>query len=637
MKNRGHEICPLFFVSLLRLIFNQDNRNTMFNGFFMILRRFIPPYKRYIVLNVIFNILAAFFTLFSFALIIPILEMLFGINRAHYTFMPWGSGSLKDVVVNDFYYAVQCIIETHGPSMALAGIALALVVLAGIKTGSAYLAAYNMIAIRTGVVRDLRQQIYNKIVSLPIAFFSNERKGDVMARMSGDVSEVENSIMSSLDMMFKNPIMIVVCLTMMIMVSWQLTLFVLILLPVAGGIMGAVGKRLKRKSLDLQNQWGVLLSNIEETIGGLRIIKAFNAERKVEKRFNGENEKFLNMSRGMNRRYELAHPMSEFLGTATIAIVLWFGGSLILSGTQSITAPSFIYYMVIFYSIINPAKDFSKASYSMQRGLASMQRIDKILQAENTLKDPVHPTVLPCMQQGISYRGVKFRYGEKWVIDGIDLDIKKGMTVALVGQSGSGKTTLADLLPRFYDVQEGGIFIDGIDTRDVTKESLRALMGNVNQEAILFNDTIYGNITFGVENATGDEVIAAARIANAYDFIMATPQGFDTNIGDRGGNLSGGQRQRLSIARAILKNPPILILDEATSALDTESEHLVQEALDHLMSGRTTLVIAHRLSTIKNADLICVMQEGKIIEQGTHEQLIAKQGAYKHLVDMQTF
>lgn len=609
----------------------------MFNGFFMILRRFIPPYKRYIVLNVIFNILAAFFTLFSFALIIPILEMLFGINRAHYTFMPWGSGSLKDVVVNDFYYAVQCIIETHGPSMALAGIALALVVLAGIKTGSAYLAAYNMIAIRTGVVRDLRQQIYNKIVSLPIAFFSNERKGDVMARMSGDVSEVENSIMSSLDMMFKNPIMIVVCLTMMIMVSWQLTLFVLILLPVAGGIMGAVGKRLKRKSLDLQNQWGVLLSNIEETIGGLRIIKAFNAERKVEKRFDGENEKFLNMSRGMNRRYELAHPMSEFLGTATIAIVLWFGGSLILNGTQSITAPSFIYYMVIFYSIINPAKDFSKASYSMQRGLASMQRIDKILQAENTLKDPVHPTALPCMQQGISYRGVKFRYGEKWVIDGIDLDIKKGMTVALVGQSGSGKTTLADLLPRFYDVQEGGIFIDGIDTRDVTKESLRALMGNVNQEAILFNDTIYGNITFGVENATGDEVIAAARIANAYDFIMATPQGFDTNIGDRGGNLSGGQRQRLSIARAILKNPPILILDEATSALDTESEHLVQEALDHLMSGRTTLVIAHRLSTIKNADLICVMQEGKIIEQGTHEQLIAKQGAYKHLVDMQTF
>ena len=637
MKNRGHEICPLFFVSLLRLIFNQDNRNTMFNGFFMILRRFIPPYKRYIVLNVIFNILAAFFTLFSFALIIPILEMLFGINRAHYTFMPWGSGSLKDVVVNDFYYAVQCIIETHGPSMALAGIALALVVLAGIKTGSAYLAAYNMIAIRTGVVRDLRQQIYNKIVSLPIAFFSNERKGDVMARMSGDVSEVENSIMSSLDMMFKNPIMIVVCLTMMIMVSWQLTLFVLILLPVAGGIMGAVGKRLKRKSLDLQNQWGVLLSNIEETIGGLRIIKAFNAERKVEKRFDGENEKFLNMSRGMNRRYELAHPMSEFLGTATIAIVLWFGGSLILSGTQSITAPSFIYYMVIFYSIINPAKDFSKASYSMQRGLASMQRIDKILQAQNTLKDPVHPTALPCMQQGISYRGVKFRYGEKWVIDGIDLDIKKGMTVALVGQSGSGKTTLADLLPRFYDVQEGGIFIDGIDTRDVTKESLRALMGNVNQEAILFNDTIYGNITFGVENATRDEVIAAARIANAYDFIMATPQGFDTNIGDRGGNLSGGQRQRLSIARAILKNPPILILDEATSALDTESEHLVQEALDHLMSGRTTLVIAHRLSTIKNADLICVMQEGKIIEQGTHEQLIAKQGAYKHLVDMQTF
>ena len=609
----------------------------MFKGFFMILRRFIPPYKRYIVFNIIFNILAAFFTLFSFALVIPILEMLFGINRNHYDFMVWGAGSLKDVIVNDFYYYVQRIIEMYGPSVALACIAIALVVLAGIKTGSAYMAAYNMIAIRTGVVRDLRNQIYRKIVSLPISFFSNEHKGDVMARMSGDVTEVENSIMSSLDMMFKNPIMIVVCLTMMILVSWQLTLFVLILLPLAGAIMGGVGKRLKRKSLDVQNQWGVLLSNIDETIGGLRIIKAFNAEKKVKHRFGGENEIFRTMSRSMSRRYELAHPMSEFLGTATIGIVLWFGGSLILGGTQSITAPSFIYYMVIFYSIINPAKDFSKASYSIQRGLASMQRIDKILKAENHLKDPENPVELKEIQQGITYRGVKFRYGEQWVLNGIDLEIAKGMTVALVGQSGSGKTTMADLLPRFYDVQEGAVLIDGTDIRNFRKLDLRSLMGNVNQEAILFNDTIYNNIIFGVEHATQEEVVAAAKIANAYDFIMATENGFETNIGDRGANLSGGQRQRLSIARAILKNPPILILDEATSALDTESEHLVQEALDHLMSGRTTLVIAHRLSTIKNADLICVLQDGKILERGSHDELLQRGGAYKHLVDMQKF
>ena len=605
-------------------------------GFFDLLRRFVPPYKKYLALNVLFNILTAILTLFSFALIIPILEMLFGLNTQTYAFMEWSSGKINEVVVNNFYYYVQCIIERYGPSTALACIAVALVVMTGLKTGSAYMAAYFMIPIRTGVVRDIRNQIYAKIVSLPIGFFSDERKGDVMARMSGDVTEVENSIMSSLDLMFKNPIMIIACLAMMIALSWQLTLFVLILLPLAGLLMGSVGKRLKRVSLAGQNQWGVLLSNIEETIGGLRIIKAFNAEGKVRNRFEGENEHYRNIVMGMNRRYELAHPMSEFLGTATIAIVLWFGGTLILGGHNTITAPKFIYYLIIFYSIINPAKDLSRATYSIQRGLASMQRIDKILSAENTIRDPEHPVALGGMEQGIRYEGVRFRYDEQWIIDDVTLDIPRGHTVALVGQSGSGKTTMADLLPRFYDVQEGRITIDGHDIRDCRVADLRALMGNVNQEAILFNDTFYNNIAFGVTDATREQVEEAARIANAYDFIMASEHGFDTNIGDRGCKLSGGQRQRISIARAILKNPPILILDEATSALDTESEHLVQEALDHLMHGRTTLVIAHRLSTIKNADLICVMQDGRIIEQGTHDALMSRDSHYKHLVEMQS-
>ncbi|MBQ1933141.1 MAG: ABC transporter ATP-binding protein [Muribaculaceae bacterium] len=605
--------------------------------FFRILRRFVPPYKHYLALNIIFNILAAVLTLFSFAIIIPILEMLFQIKDVSYEYMAMADGDAKDVIINNFYYYTQVVIQRWGASAALAMLATLLVIMTALKTGVTYLSSYFIVPMRSGIVRDIRNFVYDKITALPISFFTSERKGDVMARMSGDVAEIENSIMASLDMMFKNPVMIIVCLGMMIAISWQLTVFVLILLPLAGLVMGRVGKRLKRKSLEGQQQWGTLMSNIEETLGGLRIIKAFNAEDKVKKRFHRENDIFFNISNKVARRQSLAHPMSEFLGTAAIAIVLWFGGTLILNGMSSINAASFIYYMVIFYSIINPAKDLSKAMYAIQKGLASMERVDKILNADNPIKDPENPKEISKLRGEISYNDITFSYGSNTVIHNVSLNIPAGATVALVGQSGSGKSTMADLIPRFYDVDSGSITIDGIDVRDLRVHDLRSFMGNVNQEAILFNDSFYNNITFGVKEATMEQVIEAAKIANAHEFIIESEQGYDTNIGDRGCRLSGGQRQRLSIARAILKNPPILILDEATSALDSESEHLVQEALDRLMQDRTTLVIAHRLSTIKNADMICVMHEGRIVESGTHDQLLALNRYYKRLVDMQKF
>lgn len=607
--------------------------------FFAILRRFVPPYKKYLALNIFFNILAAFLTLFSFALIIPILEMLFKIKEATYSYMPVGAASLKDVVVNNFYYYTQLAMESFGANATLALLAVALVLMTALKTGATYLSSYFIIPLRSGIVRDIRNYVYDKITSLPIGFFTVERKGDVMARMSGDVAEIENSIMASLDMFFKNPVMIIVCLGMMLAISWQLTIFVFILLPIAGLVMGRVGKRLKRTSYEGQTQWGVLMSIIEETLGGLRIIKAFTAEDKMCDRFHAENQVFYRLSNKVARRQALAHPMSELLGTAAIAIILWFGGSLILSGHSSMTAAAFIYYMVIFYNIINPAKELSKAAYSIQKGLASMDRVDKILNAVNPIASPAMPAELPAGEMpGVEFRDVSFSYdGEHPVLSDINLKIAPGTTVALVGQSGSGKSTMADLIPRFYDVNTGSVLVGGKDVRDLDVAELRGLMGNVNQEAILFNDTIFNNIAFGVENATLDDVRHAARIANADDFIMAMENGYDTMIGDRGCRLSGGQRQRISIARAILKNPAILILDEATSALDSESETLVQQALDRLMKGRTTLVIAHRLSTIRRADLICVLNHGEIVERGTHDELLRAEAAgfYRRLVEMQ--
>ena len=612
--------------------------------FIRILRRFVPPYKKYMVSNIVFNILSAILNLFSFALIIPILNILFKLNDDVYfykawVFDPWTWESWKgtpELIKNNFFWFVSDLIEKEGGSFTLIVLGAFLIISTFLKVGTMYMAFFTMIPIRTGVVRDIRNQINRKITELPLGFFSEERKGDIIARVSGDVNEVETSIMSSLDMLFKNPILIIIYMIGMIVISWQLTVFVLVLLPLAGYVMGQVGKKLKRKSLEGQQQWGGLMSQIEETLGGLRIIKAFNAEKKIQARFESSNDRFRRTTIRIYRRQQMAHPMSEFLGTATIAIVLWYGGTLILSNHSTIDASTFIYYLVIFYSIINPAKDLSKSVYAIQKGLASMDRIDKILKAESNINDPADPKKIE-LNKEIRYNNIWFKYQHDWVLKGVDLVIPKGKTVALVGQSGSGKSTLVDLLPRFYDVDKGSITIDGTDIRDASLYDLRGLMGNVNQEAILFNDTFFNNISFGVEGATLEQVKEAARIANAHEFIMASEDGYNTNIGDRGGKLSGGQRQRISIARAILKNPPILILDEATSALDTESERLVQEALENLMRNRTTIVIAHRLSTIRNADEICVMHEGEIVERGRHEELLDLNGYYKRLCDMQSF
>jgi ATP-binding cassette subfamily B protein/subfamily B ATP-binding cassette protein MsbA len=606
-------------------------------GIIQILKRFLPPFRKYLFLTFIFNILTAILNVFSLATIIPILQVLFKVNTKTFSFIPWSNPdySVIDTAFNNVNWFITQFMETHGSSFTLMMLAVILIVMTLLKTGTAYLGSYFIIPIRTGVVKDIRNRINDKILTLPIGFFTEERKGDILSRISGDVNEVENSVMSSLDMLFKNPILIIIYLSTMTLLSWQLTLFVLVVLPGMGFIMGRVGRTLKRSSFEAQSKWGELMSQVEETLSGLRVIKAFNAESKISGRFHCGSNEFRRMSNRIARRQQLAHPMSELLGTITIAIVLWFGGSLILGGRGLIDAATFIYYLTIFYSIINPAKEFSKSAYAIQRGLASMERIDRILHADNPISEPKEPKELT-FSETIQYKDVWFKYNNDWVIKGVNLTIGKGKTIALVGQSGSGKSTLADLLPRFYDIQEGGIFVDDINIKDVKLHDLRSIVGYVNQEAILFNDTFYNNIAFGVSDVTESQIIEAAKIANAHEFIIATEKGYDTNIGDRGGKLSGGQRQRISIARAILKNPEILILDEATSALDTDSERLVQEALENLLKNRTTIVIAHRLSTIKNADEIYVLREGQIVESGQHATLYAEGGYYTKLCDTQS-
>ena len=606
--------------------------------FLQLMRRFVSPYKKYIGWAILLNILSAVFNVFSFTLLIPILDILFktGENNKVYEYMEWGTAGFKDVAINNFYYYVSQMIQDNGPTTALIFLGLFLALMTLFKTSCYFASSAVMIPLRTGVVRDIRIMVYAKVMRLPMGFFSEERKGDIIARMSGDVGEVENSITSSLDMLIKSPIMIILYFIPLIATSWKLTLFTVLVLPAMGWLMGKVGRKLKRQSLEAQGKWSDTMSQLEETLGGLRIIKAFIAEDRMINRFTRCSNELRDAVNKVAMRQALAHPMSEFLGTILIVSVLWFGGALILGHNSSLTAPTFIFYMVILYSVINPLKDFAKAGYNIPKGLASMERVDKILKAENNIKEIPNPKPLTGMNDRIEFKDISFSYdGKREVLKHVNLTVPKGKTVALVGQSGSGKSTLVDLLPRYHDVQGGDITIDGTSIKDVRIADLRSLIGNVNQEAILFNDTFFNNIAFGVENATMEQVIEAAKIANAHDFIMEKPEGYNTNIGDRGGKLSGGQRQRVSIARAILKNPPILILDEATSALDTESERLVQEALERLMKTRTTIAIAHRLSTIKNADEICVLYEGEIVERGRHEELLELDGYYKRLNDMQ--
>ena len=606
--------------------------------FLQLMRRFVSPYKKYIGWAILLNILSAVFNVFSFTLLIPILDILFitGENNKVYEYMEWGTAGFKDVAINNFYYYVSQMIQDNGPTTALIFLGLFLALMTLFKTSCYFASSAVMIPLRTGVVRDIRIMVYAKVMRLPMGFFSEERKGDIIARMSGDVGEVENSITSSLDMLIKSPIMIILYFITLIATSWKLTLFTVLVLPAMGWLMGKVGRKLKRQSLEAQGKWSDTMSQLEETLGGLRIIKAFIAEDRMINRFTRCSNELRDAVNKVAMRQALAHPMSEFLGTILIVSVLWFGGALILGHNSSLTAPTFIFYMVILYSVINPLKDFAKAGYNIPKGLASMERVDKILKAENNIKEIPNPKPLTGMNDRIEFKDISFSYdGKREVLKHVNLTVPKGKTVALVGQSGSGKSTLVDLLPRYHDVQGGDITIDGTSIKDVRIADLRSLIGNVNQEAILFNDTFFNNIAFGVENATMEQVIEAAKIANAHDFIMEKPEGYNTNIGDRGGKLSGGQRQRVSIARAILKNPPILILDEATSALDTESERLVQEALERLMKTRTTIAIAHRLSTIKNADEICVLYEGEIVERGRHEELLELDGYYKRLNDMQ--